>query len=92
MIMFRITTDVKADRRVVLNLPPEVPTGQTELVVTVEYDPSQNVTAGTSLMDWMEVLTGCEVKDHAQSSLRGNVDRYDQPTEPVAESDWEGLR
>ncbi len=36
MITLRMTADVKDDRRVVLTLPPEVPTGQTELVVTVE--------------------------------------------------------
>ena len=35
MITFRITTDVHDDRRVVLTLPPEVPTGQAELVVSV---------------------------------------------------------
>jgi hypothetical protein len=36
MITLRITADVTDDRRVVLTLPPEVPTGQTDLVVTVE--------------------------------------------------------
>ena len=32
----RMTADVKDDRRVVLTLPLEVPTGMAELVVTVE--------------------------------------------------------
>ena len=36
MITLRITVDVQADHRVILTLPSEVPTGQTELVVTVE--------------------------------------------------------
>ncbi len=36
MITFRITADVGDDRRVVLTLPPEVPTGEAELLVTVE--------------------------------------------------------
>ena len=36
MITLRMTTDVKDDRRVVLTLPPDVPTGRAELVVTVE--------------------------------------------------------
>ena len=36
MVTLRITTDVQSDRRVVLTLPPEVPTGPAELVVTVE--------------------------------------------------------
>jgi hypothetical protein len=35
MITFRITADVKDDRRVVVTLPPEVPTGEAELLVTV---------------------------------------------------------
>jgi hypothetical protein len=35
MITFRITTDVKDDRRGVLTLPPEVPTGKAELVVSI---------------------------------------------------------
>jgi hypothetical protein len=36
MITLRLTADVADDRRVVLTLPPEVPTGKAELVVTVE--------------------------------------------------------
>ena len=36
MITLRMTTDVTDDRRVVLTLPPEVPTGPADLVVTVE--------------------------------------------------------
>lgn len=35
MITLRITAEVADDRRVVLTLPPEVPTGKAELVVTV---------------------------------------------------------
>jgi hypothetical protein len=36
MITLRMTTEVRDDRRVTLTLPPEVPTGPAELVVTVE--------------------------------------------------------
>jgi hypothetical protein len=36
MITVRVTTDVPNDRRVVLTLPPEVPPGRADLVVTVE--------------------------------------------------------
>lgn len=36
MITVRMTAEVLDDRRVVLTLPREVPTGRTELVVTVE--------------------------------------------------------
>jgi hypothetical protein len=54
MITFRITTEVKDDRRVVLTLPAEVPTGQAELVVTVECPVSDNKPPRTSLADWAE--------------------------------------
>jgi hypothetical protein len=36
MITLRMTTEVTDDCRVVLTLPPEVPTGPADLVVTVE--------------------------------------------------------
>jgi hypothetical protein len=55
MITLRITTDVKDDRRVVLTLPPEVPTGQAELVVTIAPQKStEPKRPGTSLADWAE--------------------------------------
>ncbi len=54
MISFQVTTDVKDDRRVVLILPPEVPTGQTKLVVTVESPPLENKQPRTSLTAWAE--------------------------------------
>ena len=41
MITLRITADVQADHRVVLTLPPEVPTGRADLVVTVESPKSK---------------------------------------------------
>ncbi len=55
MITMQITVEVKDDRQVVLTLPPEVPTGQTELVVTVA--PKKNAQPkkpGTSLAEWAE--------------------------------------
>lgn len=36
MTTLRMTADVKDDRRVILTLPLELPTGMTDLVVTVE--------------------------------------------------------
>ena len=35
MITFRTSQEVKEDRRVVLNLPPETPVGQAELTVSI---------------------------------------------------------
>ena len=56
MITVQITVEVKDDRQVVLTLPPEVPTGQTELVVTVASKNSlQPKKPGTSLAEWAEV-------------------------------------
>jgi hypothetical protein len=37
MITVRMTTEVPDDRRLVLTLPPEVPTGRADLAVTVEW-------------------------------------------------------
>jgi hypothetical protein len=54
MITFRITTDVNDDRRVVLTLPPEVPTGQAELLVTVDSPAPTRKRARTSLAAWAE--------------------------------------
>ena len=54
MITFRITTDIKDDHRVVLTLPPEVPTGQAELVVTVQTQAQVAKRPRTSLADWAE--------------------------------------
>ena len=48
MITLRIKTEVKDDRRVVLTLPPEVPIGQAELVVTIEPQAPDNKPARTS--------------------------------------------
>ena len=54
MITFRIKTDVKDDRRVVLTLPPEVPTGEAELVVTVASPAGDGKRPRTSLAAWAE--------------------------------------
>jgi hypothetical protein len=54
MITFEITTEVKDDRRIVLTLPPEVPTGQAKLVVTVNSPTPDKKPTRTSLADWAE--------------------------------------
>ena len=54
MITFEITADVKDDRRVILTLPPEVPTGQAKLVVTVDSTLLDKKRPRTSLADWAE--------------------------------------
>jgi len=53
MQTFRTSTDVAADRRVVINLPPDTPLGKTELVVMVvpqeksEQEKTTNQSAGS---------------------------------------------
>lgn len=54
MIRFRVSTDVKEDRRVVLTLPPEVPPGKTELFVSVSSATDEAKRPRTSLAEWAE--------------------------------------
>jgi hypothetical protein len=55
MVTFRISTVVKEDRRVVVLLPPDVPTGEAELMVTVDSKVSgAGKPARTSLAQWAE--------------------------------------
>jgi hypothetical protein len=91
MIIFHLTTDVKDDRRVLLTLPPEVPTGLVNLVVTVEGSAPENKQLPTGLADWMEVETGENANQQLRYPLCGSVFRYERPTEPVAEGDWEAV-
>ena len=54
MITMQITVDVKDDRQVVVTLPPEVPTGPVELVISVAPLPSERKKPRTSLSEWAE--------------------------------------
>ena len=92
MLTFRITTDIKDDRRVVLTLPAKVPTGRTELIVSVEQVDPVSQQGQTSLADWVEERAEGNKEEQTRFPLSGSVIRYDSPTEPVAESDWEALR
>jgi hypothetical protein len=91
VITFRITAEVKDDRRVVLTLPPDVPTGEAELVVTVEFPAAEAKQARPRLADRAEKRSRRNGKELARYPLRGSVVRYERPTEPVAEADWEAL-
>jgi hypothetical protein len=90
MITFHITTEVKDDRQVLLTLPPEVPIGPAELVVSV--DAAAMETTGHGSTDWLEVRARGDGTGQNGYPLRGSVLRYEQPTEPVAEDDWETMR
>jgi hypothetical protein len=55
MITFRITAEIKDDHQIVLTLPPEVPTGQAELVISVASPPSPpSKPPRSSLAEWAE--------------------------------------
>lgn len=55
MVTFRISADVGEDRRVILVLPEEVPTGAVELVVTVASPSTEDgKVPRTSLAEWAE--------------------------------------
>jgi hypothetical protein len=92
MITFRTTADIKDDRRIVLMLPPEVPTGKAELVVTVEQPVSGTMPNRVGSADWVEEWIERGGDEKARYPLRGSVTFYERPTEPVAEGDWEALR
>lgn len=54
MITFRISAEVKDDRRIELILPEGVPTGKTDLVVSVLPQAGQPRQPRTSLADWAD--------------------------------------
>ena len=55
MITFRISADVGDDHRVTLTLPPEVPVGKSELIVTVALSSAgKPKRPRSSLADWAE--------------------------------------
>jgi hypothetical protein len=55
MITVRVSADIHEDRRVVLTLPPEVPVGPSELIVSVAAKPEpQSKRSSFSLAEWAE--------------------------------------
>jgi hypothetical protein len=92
MVTFQIRAEIRDDRRVILTLPPEVPIGQANLVVTVEAPAADQTQPPTGLADWVEAYAERNGSEQSRYPLRSSVIRYDKPTEPVAEGDWEALR
>jgi hypothetical protein len=55
MITFRVSANVQDDHRIVLILPPEVPKGQAELVISVRSEAGKpDRRPRTSLADWAD--------------------------------------
>jgi hypothetical protein len=92
MITFRINADIRDDRRVVLVLPSEVPTGQAELTVMIEQPVSVSRRDQVGAAEWVEERTGLNGDEAVRYPLHGSVVRYERPTEPVAVGDWEALQ
>jgi hypothetical protein len=64
MITFHTSTEIHADRRVVLTLPPETPVGEVELVVTI-----------APKADW--VASGGVLRRHFGTARSGDVQSAD---------------
>ena len=74
MITMQITVEVKDDRQVVFTLPPEVPTGATDLVVTISPQPAEKKKPRTSLAEWAEANAenwGDQIKSEDVESFTG---------------------
>jgi hypothetical protein len=55
MITVRVSADIHEDRRVVLTLPPEVPVGRSQLIVSVAVKPElESKCSSFSLAEWAE--------------------------------------
>jgi hypothetical protein len=54
MITMNVTVEVKDDRQVVVTLPPEVPTGKVELVISIASLPADQKKRRTSLAEWAD--------------------------------------
>ena len=56
MTLFHLTVDVGADRKVVFELPPEVPIGMAKLTVSIESETGQRPAKRprSSLAEWAE--------------------------------------
>jgi hypothetical protein len=55
MISFQVSADIKDDRQLLLDLPPQVPVGKAEVVVILEPQAeAPPKRRGTSLADWAE--------------------------------------
>ena len=54
MITVRVSADIHEDRRVVLTLPPEVPIGRSELIVSITESRPEASRPRSSLADWAE--------------------------------------
>ena len=54
MITLRISTELSDDRTILLTLPPEVPTGKVELLVSISPQDNHTKRPRTSLAAWAD--------------------------------------
>ncbi|MDA1049529.1 MAG: hypothetical protein O3C40_03495 [Planctomycetota bacterium] len=84
MIRFQTSAEVKDDRRVVLELPPETPVGKADLTVTVSPQCDGNVGSGRLRQHFGTVRsgdTGSSDNDPIDADLaRAYEDSHDEAT------------
>jgi hypothetical protein len=54
MITMHVTVELKDDRQVIVTLPPEVPIGHVDLVISIAAAPTERKKPRTSLAHWAE--------------------------------------
>ena len=70
MVTFRTLADIPENRRVVLNLPPETPLGEAELVITIAAkDEAASTTGG------VRKLFGTVQSDNPSSADNDRIDQ-----------------
>lgn len=69
MICFRTSTEVREDRRVILELPPETPVGKAELTVTIATENADASKLG-GLREWFGTV-------HSRDARSADNDRID---------------
>jgi len=80
MITIRVSADVKDDRQVVLTLPPEVPTGRTELIISIAAGQGEGPKLPrSSLADWAEAHAEHWRQRLQSTDVEGSTDRGMQP-------------
>lgn len=76
MVTVRISTDITEERRIVIALPPDVPTGRADVVVVVEPENSDvRKPARRSLAHWAEANAEHWGKDLQSSDVESFTGR-----------------
>ena len=72
MLTFRISAEVPEDRRVVIHLPQEIPTGKVNLVVSCDAQANDARPNRTSLAEWAKA----NAEDWGEELDSANVETF----------------